>query len=135
TTTTPFENRDQPLNPLLMVLSYGASWVGQGYAGRPHELSELIGQAIAHRGFSYLHILSPCVTFDKTDLTYENLDLAVRDLPDDHDPSSRMAALREAELGGRPQLGVYYREQRPTLGQALDDIARQAGGLSRVAAE
>jgi 2-oxoglutarate ferredoxin oxidoreductase subunit beta len=135
TTTTPFENRDQPLNPLLMVLSYGASWVGQGYAGRPHELSELIGQAIAHRGFSYLHILSPCVTFDKTDLTYENLDLAVRDLPDDHGSSSRMAALREAERGGRPQLGVYYREQRPTLGQALDDIARQAGGLSRVAAE
>ncbi len=135
TTTTPFENRDQPLNPLLMVLSYGASWVGQGYAGKPHELSELIGQAIAHKGFSYLHILSPCVTFDKTDLTYENLDLAVRDLPDDHDSSSRMAALREAERGGRPQLGIYYAEQRPTLGQALDDIAHQAGASSRVAAE
>jgi 2-oxoglutarate ferredoxin oxidoreductase subunit beta len=28
TKTTPYENRDQPLNPLMMLLSYGTSWVG-----------------------------------------------------------------------------------------------------------
>ena len=66
TTTSPYENADPPLNPLLMLLAYGASWVGQTYAGRPDHLKRMIVEAMPHRGFSYLHILSPCVTFDKT---------------------------------------------------------------------
>ena len=38
TSTSPYENQDAPLNPLLMLLSYGASWVGQSYAGDPPPL-------------------------------------------------------------------------------------------------
>jgi 2-oxoglutarate ferredoxin oxidoreductase subunit beta len=128
TSTSPFENHDQPLNPLLMLLSYGASWVGQAYAGQPGHLAEMIRAAIAHRGFSYLHILSPCVTFDKTDLTYRNLDLSVQDLPEDHDSTDRMAAIKEATKVDRPSVGLYYVEKRPTLSDSLDDIIVIAGG-------
>jgi len=130
TPTSPFANRESPLNPLLMLLAYDASWVGQAYAGHPHHLATMIRAAVAHRGFSYLHILSPCVTFDKTDKTYSNLDLAVRELPEDHDPGDRMAAMTEAAKGGRPRLGLYYRVQRPTLGESFDAIvstSREAG--------
>ena len=56
----------------------------------------MIADAIAHRGFSYLHILSPCVTFDKTSMTYKNLGGAVRDLPANHDSSDLMAAMAQA---------------------------------------
>jgi len=135
TTTSPFENRDQPLNPLMMLLSYRASWVGQGYAGRPHDLAELIAAAIAHRGFSYLHVLSPCVTFDKTDKTYARLDLEVRDLPADHDGADLMAAMAEAQRAEAPALGVYFREDRPTLGDAMDEIVLRAGEAPAAAAE
>jgi 2-oxoglutarate/2-oxoacid ferredoxin oxidoreductase subunit beta len=128
TTTTPYENHDQPLNPLMMVLSYGASWVGQAYAGHPHHLAKMIRMAIEHKGFSYLHILSPCVTFDKTNLTYQNLDIAVHDLPEEHDPSDRMEAMRQAAKTKRPALGLYYEEQRSTLSEALDDVSRIASG-------
>jgi len=127
TSTSPYENHDQPLNPLLMVLSYGASWVGQSYAGKPHHLAEMIRMAIAHKGFSYLHIISPCVTFDKTDRTYQNLNISVRDLPEEHDPTDRMQAMYQATKNKRPALGLYYVEQRPTLSEELDDIASRAG--------
>lgn len=130
TPTTPYENQDQPLNPLMMLLSCNASWVGQAYAGRAHHLTEMIVEAIAHRGFSYLHVLSPCVTFDKTEKTYANLDIQVRDLPQNHDPGDRMAAMAEAARSDAPALGVYYREIRPTLGDAMDAIVRTAGGSS-----
>ncbi len=129
TSTSPYENVDQPLNPLMMVISYGASWVGQAYAGQPHHLRGMIRQAISHRGFSYLHILSPCVTFDKTNRTYQNLNMAVRELPEDHDFGNRMAALREAQKVDRPAMGVFFREDRPTLADGLDDICRRAGGM------
>jgi len=128
TKTTPYENRDVPLNPLMMLLSYGASWVGQAYAGHPHFLADMITDAIAHKGFSYLHIMSPCVTFDKTTNTYQNLGMKVRPMPDDHDPSDRMAAMALASEIDRPAEGLLYREDRPTLSDNLDAIIREAGG-------
>ena len=135
TPTSPYENPDQPLHPLLMVLSYGATWVGQTYAGRPDHLKKMVLEAMQHRGFAYLHILSPCVTFDKTNNTYQNLDLQVRELPAAHDPSDRFAAMREAMRGDHAALGVFYRETRPTLGDALDGLVEKAGGsLTRATA-
>jgi 2-oxoglutarate ferredoxin oxidoreductase subunit beta len=127
TPTSPYENADLPLNPLLMLLAYGASWVGQTYAGRPDHLKKMVVEAMQHRGFSYLHILSPCVTFDKTNNTYQNLDLQVRELPAGHDPSDRFSAMREAMRDDHAALGVFYREQRATLGDALDGAAEKAG--------
>ena len=128
TKTSPYENRDAPLNPLMMLLSYGASWVGQAYAGHMHHLADMIVEAMAHRGFSYLHILSPCVTFDKTSMTYQNLGMSVRDLPADHDPTSLMAAMAQAMDTKTPALGVFYNQPRPTLGDAMDATIRAAGG-------
>ena len=133
TPTSPYDNPDRPLNPLMMLLSYGASWVGQSYAGHPEHLRRMIGEAMAHRGFSYLHILSPCVTFDKTHRTYTNLGMTVRELSAEHDPSDRLAALREAMDDATPALGLFYREDRPTLDDALDGLVRKAGGEARQA--
>ncbi|MEZ5840122.1 MAG: thiamine pyrophosphate-dependent enzyme [Hyphomicrobiales bacterium] len=127
TSTTPYENGDQPLNPLLMLLSYQASWVGQAYAGHPHHLADMIAEAIAHRGFSYLHILSPCVTFDKTTRTYRNLNMQVRDLPSGYDRTDLGSAMREAMKVDSPALGVFYEESRPTLADVMNETARKAG--------
>ena len=134
TKTSPYDNRDVPLNPLMMLLSYRASWVGQAYAGHPHHLTDMIAEAIAHRGFSYLHILSPCVTFDKTSMTYQNLGVAVRDLPANHDSSDLMSAMAQAMDPSSPALGLFFKEDRPTLGDAMDETVRAAGGKVEQAA-
>jgi len=128
TSTSPYKNQDQPLNPLLMMLSYGTSWVGQSYAGDPRHLSEMITQAIAHRGFSYLHILSPCVTFDKTSKTYTNLKAQVRSLPANHDSTDKMAAMTHAMDTDNPPIGLFFKESRPTLNDNLDLIIDSARG-------
>ncbi|NOX73473.1 MAG: 2-oxoacid:ferredoxin oxidoreductase subunit beta [Alphaproteobacteria bacterium] len=128
TSSTPYENSDVPLNPLMMLLSYGASWVGQAYAGHQHDLADMITQAMSHKGFSFLRILSPCVTFDKTDNTYANLNLHVHDLPQDHDTSNLMAAMQAASQTDKPALGVYFKDDRPTLAQAMNATATRASG-------
>lgn len=128
TSSTPYENSDVPLNPLMMLLSYGASWVGQAYAGHQHDLADMITQAMSHKGFSFLRILSPCVTFDKTDNTYANLNLHVHDLPQDHDTSDMMAAMQAASQTDKPALGVYFKNDRPTLAQAMNATATRASG-------
>lgn len=130
TSTTPYANGDEPLHPLMMLLADRASWVGQAYAGRPHHLAEMMVKAIAHKGFSYLHILSPCVTFDKTDRTYANLGMAVRDLPPDHDRSNLLAAMAEASHDDAPALGVFYEQARPTLAEVMDATASRAAAAA-----
>jgi len=131
TPTSPYDNPDLPLNPLLMLLAYNASWVGHAYAGNPDHLKEMIQAAMSHRGFSYLHIQSPCVTFDKSERTYRNLGPSVTYLPENHDVSDRAAAMRMAMTGHPPPLGVYFSEQRPTLGDTLDEIVEKAGGAEK----
>lgn len=126
TSSTPYENGDLPLNPLMMLLSYGASWVGQAYAGKPHHLTDMIEAAIAHKGFSFLRILSPCVTFDKTDNTYKNLGMMVHDLPEGHDRSNLMAAMTQAHDHEHAALGVFYEAPRPTLGETLQAACERA---------
>lgn len=128
TSTSPFDNLEQPLNPLMMVLAYGASWVGQAYAGRPDHLKEMITQAIKHRGFSYLHILSPCVTFDKTSKTYVNLGLRVQELPSGHNSGDLMAAMHQARDQENLAIGLYYQESRPTLNATFEQLVAKAGG-------
>jgi len=92
------------------------------------DVTVVITQAMAHRGFSYLHILSPCVTFDKTSKTYTNLKAQVCWLPEDHDSSNKMAAMRQAMDTDKPPLGLFYKESRPTLADNLDLIIESARG-------
>ncbi len=127
TGTAPYQNHDRPITPLAMLLSYGAGWAGQAYAGHPHQLSEMIVEAIAQRGFSYLHILSPCVTIDKTSMTHERLELALREVPGEHDRQDLVAAPALARDTATPALGLYDREARPTLSDLLDAIIAAAG--------
>ncbi|MEO5349500.1 MAG: thiamine pyrophosphate-dependent enzyme [Magnetococcus sp. YQC-3] len=126
TPTSPFDNPERPLNPLMMLLAYGASWVGQAYAGHPDHLKEMIRQAIAHRGFSYLHILSPCVTFDKTSKTYRKLGMEVKQMPSTHATDDLIAAIQLTQEQKNPLVGVYYQQLRPTLADTFAQVIAQA---------
>jgi 2-oxoglutarate ferredoxin oxidoreductase subunit beta len=53
----------RPFNPLVVALASGANFIARGYSGNPNETAELIVDAIKHPGFSFVEILSPCVTY------------------------------------------------------------------------
>lgn len=116
--TTPFEmktnshpigNPDIPLNPIKLALSYGASFVARGYAGDPKGLQEIIKQGTLHKGFSFIQILTPCVTFDKENRTWKNLKENVHDLHiriQDKNMESAMRAAEEEPYG----VGIFYQD-------------------------
>jgi 2-oxoglutarate ferredoxin oxidoreductase subunit beta len=108
---------EEALNPLAMVLAYNASFVARAFSGRPKQMTDLIRQGIEHRGFSFIQVMSPCVTFYNTYSHYRN---TVADLPEDHDPSDKMAALALALDTSTLQVGLLYQEHRPTLGELLE---------------
>jgi 2-oxoglutarate ferredoxin oxidoreductase subunit beta len=50
-------------HPLVIALASGANFIARASSGDPNGCAELIAQAVRHPGFSFLEILSPCVTF------------------------------------------------------------------------
>src|ERR671922_791088 len=52
------------VNPLMLALASGFSWIGRGYAYQVRHLVELIQRAIQHPGLSYLDVLQPCPTYN-----------------------------------------------------------------------
>ena len=50
-------------NPLVVALASGANFVARAFSGDPNGTADLIAKAVRHPGFSFIEILSPCVTF------------------------------------------------------------------------
>ncbi len=60
---TPHGPGLRPFKPAAVALSCGAPWIARAYSGNPNQMAKLLAQAIGHRGFSFLHVLSQCITF------------------------------------------------------------------------
>ncbi len=49
-----------------LSIQLGAGFVARSFSGDKHQLIPLIKAAIAHRGFAFIDVVSPCVTFNNT---------------------------------------------------------------------
>jgi 2-oxoglutarate ferredoxin oxidoreductase subunit beta len=119
TKSTPDGVTDNPLNPLAFAITAGATFVARGFSGDGAGLSDLIMQAIQHKGFSLVDVLQPCVTFDKVH-TYPWYRERVYYLDEQHDAGNKVKAFEKAlEWGDKIPLGVFYKEERPSA-ESLD---------------
>jgi len=122
TNSHPYGSPDTPLQPVRFALTVGATFIARGFAGRPDDLQVVFREAIQHKGFSFIHVLSPCITFDKTNLTYEQLGSLVRPLPENHDVTNPRMAMDRA-MDEEIYLGLFYKTERPTLTQEIQSYA------------
>ncbi len=123
TKSTPYGLLASQFNPVATALSLNVSFVARGFSSKPTELAALIEQGVRHPGFSFIHVLSPCPTF------YNTMDMwksTVTPLPADHDPRDRVQAMQLAMETEHPYMGLFYKEERPTMDQAAHQLAQQA---------
>ncbi len=50
-------------HPLVIALAAGANFIARAFSGDPNGTAEILADAIRTPGFSFVEILSPCVTF------------------------------------------------------------------------
>ena len=121
TKSTPYGNIESPINPITMALAAGATFVARGFSGEQKHLTELIKQAIQHKGFSFLDVFSPCVTYNK-DNTFQWFRPRVKKLEDDssYDPTDWLAAMEKSTLwGDEIPIGKFFeRTDLPSLHEA-----------------
>jgi len=127
TKSTIYGNPEAGVDPCALAISFGASWVARGFSGDIKGTTELMRLAIEHKGFSFLNIISPCVTW-RGDDQHKEIRAKVRALPADHDNTSRERALRLTNEDGIVTTGVLYQNSQPTLVDEILDIRWKAQG-------
>lgn len=98
----------RPFHPLVIALASGANFIARGFSGDPAGCAEMIVEAIRSPGFSFVEILSPCVTFRPDQREWKSM---VRQAPVTATDDPARAARRLMTDDGF-NLGVLYRGTR-----------------------
>ena len=110
TKSMPFGNIEAPVNPISLALAAGATFVARGFSGDQKHLTDLIKRGIEHKGFSFLDVFSPCVTYNH-DNTYQWYRPRVKKLEDDptYDATDWSAAMEKSLLWGEEiPIGLFF---------------------------
>jgi 2-oxoglutarate ferredoxin oxidoreductase subunit beta len=132
TKSTPYGSVENPINPISLALAAGATFVARGFSGEQKHLTDLIKQAIQHRGFAFIDVFSPCVTYN-LDNTYPWFKQRVKKLEDDssYDSTNWVAAMGKSQIWGEEiPIGKFFqRTDLPALDQA-EPVLDQGGPLA-----
>jgi 2-oxoglutarate/2-oxoacid ferredoxin oxidoreductase subunit beta len=120
TKSTVYGNPEHAVDPCELAISFGASWVGRAFSGDIKTMVSLMKEAIAHKGFAFLNIISPCVTW-RGDDQFKEIREKLQQLPDDYDPTRRLSSLAYTREKGVVTVGVLYKTYPTTY---LEEIAK-----------
>jgi len=99
-----------PLNMLAVAIVHGCTFVARGFAGDIDHLQTLLGEAISHRGLSYVDVVQPCITWGTHPVAWYKE--RVYRLGQEHDSGSRQAAM-DLVMGpqDRIPIGILYKAE------------------------
>jgi len=131
----PTSNINQGINPLLLAIASGYTWVARGYSYDVRHLKDLIIKGIRHKGYAFLDVLQPCPTYNDIQ-TKEywagegNLDPAGKMMPRTYkledtgydgvvhknqesevQQKIQQAVLKSFEFGDHTPLGVFFQNE------------------------
>jgi 2-oxoglutarate ferredoxin oxidoreductase subunit beta len=117
--STPYGLKEEPMNPIAIALTSGATFVARAYVNEKEHLKELVKAAVMHKGFALIDVLQPCLTYnDPTDY----LEKRVYKLSKTHDDSNFSKALDRAmewdyslDKKAKIPIGVFYKIKKPTF--------------------
>jgi 2-oxoglutarate ferredoxin oxidoreductase subunit beta len=114
TKSTPHGSIEAPIKPGILALSSGATFVAQGFSAYQDQLVDIITKAIQHKGFSFVNVFSPCVTFNKTN-TYQWFRDHLVNLDDEgnHDASDFQKAMNKYIETDGLFTGILYQNTDP----------------------
>jgi 2-oxoglutarate/2-oxoacid ferredoxin oxidoreductase subunit beta len=112
TSSTPFGVLEEPINPISLAITTGATFVARAYSHEVDQLTQLIKQALQHKGFSLVNVLQYCPSMNK----HQNLEWYKENTYklSEHDTSDKEKARQLAETTGKLPLGLFYQTSKPT---------------------
>jgi 2-oxoglutarate ferredoxin oxidoreductase subunit beta len=118
--SAPNGTKEFPLDGPQLALASGGTFIARGFSGDPKQLASLIEKGMAHRGFSLIEILSPCVTHNKLITNHwfrENI-FHVSEDPE-FNPKNKTQAWERLTKGDKIPVGLIYEEEKPSYGELV----------------
>src|SRR5947209_19558739 len=131
TKSTPHGSVENPVNPIPMAIVCGATYVARGSSGQQKHLVSLIKAGIEHRGFAFIDVFSPCVTYNHEN-THEFFKQRTRKLEEmGHDPKDLQAAIAKGgEWGETIPIGLFYKNEDVPALDELEPVLAESGALA-----
>lgn len=121
--THPFGVKERPINPIVLALESGATFVARASSLDIPGTKEIIKQGIKHKGFSFIEIMQPCITFFDTREFLKNNSYNISTM-------NKEDAIKEAkkwnyEDTGKIPVGIFYKEERATFEESYDILKQR----------
>ena len=121
--STPTGTLERPINPLALTLTSGATFVAQSFAGDVLHVISMIKAGIAHKGFSIINILQPCVTFNKINTYQYYLQRSYKLDANYQKEDFKIAVQKSLEMSEEKfPLGILYQIEKPTFTDQLPQL-------------
>jgi len=132
TRSTPFGNIENPINPVALAMTAGATFIARTYSSDWKHFSEIVKQAMEHKGFAFIDALSPCVTFNKMN-TFSYWKERIYKLEDDptYDKTDfNQALIKSHEFSDeKVPIGVFYQNTNIPAYEELDATIQKFGSV------
>ncbi|HQQ67619.1 MAG TPA: thiamine pyrophosphate-dependent enzyme, partial [Candidatus Cloacimonadota bacterium] len=112
--STPMGNVEAPFHPVTLMMEAGASFIARAYSAKIDHLSSLIQQAVFHKGFSFIEVLQPCVSYNNTYELYNSHCVMMEEVPATDDVARVLA--KDSE---QIRLGIFKHEIRAEYCEAI----------------
>lgn len=111
TKTTPKGSIEKTVSPLELALTSGATFIAQSFSSDIKELTAIIEAGIQHKGFSFINVFSPCVTYNKIN-TYDWFKENITKLSDidGYDSTNKEQALSTVMAHDGLVTGIVYQD-------------------------
>ncbi len=114
-------------HPLVIALASGANFVAREFSGDIKGCTRTIVEAVRHPGFSFVEILSPCVTFRPDEKAWKD-QVHVASVPETDDPAR---AARRIMTDDGMNTGILYRGPRAPYHASVSDREVDLTSLER----
>lgn len=126
TKTTPLGSIEKNVSPLELAITSGATFVAQSFSSDIKELTAIIEAAINHKGFAFVNVFSPCVTYNKVN-TYdwfkENL-VSLNDIEGYDNKDKKQALNTVVEHNGLVTGIIYQDTETPSYAEQLKNYSK-----------
>lgn len=119
--STPLGSIEPPFNPILTMLSAGSTFVARTFAGDLHATKRIMQAAITHKGFAFVDIIQPCITFFDTRDYFKQRIYWIDEsgTKDDLNKAMQLANYGDDGKADKVPLGIFYDVDRKTFEEQL----------------
>jgi 2-oxoglutarate ferredoxin oxidoreductase subunit beta len=115
--STPFGSIEEPFTPLPMLLESGATFLARTYAEDIAGTKKAMIAAITHKGFSFVEIIQPCITFFDTREYFKD---RIYSIPENFPVQDKKTVLEFLTAPNeKTPVGIFYNVEKPTFEEQL----------------